>query len=374
MLTPRNALATVLGTVAVVAASYMWFVWLPQAGEPSRGSQTVNSAALDLYLRGKVNAGSENRDDNEMAIKLLEQALATDPTFAPVYAALARAYHIKAFYFAPDSEKKKLTEDAQVAVEKALRLDPNLAEAYLARGLLLWTHANRFPHDLAAQTYQRAIALNPKFDEARHQLALVYLHVGLFDRAWAQLEQALATNPANTMARFRFGVIDLYRGRNEAALAIFDSTPLEKNPSMLTFQKAAALLQLGRIQEATALVDEYLATYSADEGGTVTSLKAMLLAKAGNAGDAEMAIQRAIEIGKGFGHFHHTAYSIASAYALLNKPDEALRWLQTAADDGFPCYPLFEQDKNLNSLRTDERFVAFLAKMKARLQLYEATF
>ena len=37
MLTPRNALATVFGTVAVVAASYVWFVRLPQAGEPSRG-------------------------------------------------------------------------------------------------------------------------------------------------------------------------------------------------------------------------------------------------------------------------------------------------------------------------------------------------
>ena len=105
----------------------------------------------------------------------------------------------------------------------------------------------------------------------------------------------------------------------------------------------------------------------------MTSLKAMLLAKAGNARDAEKAIQRAIEIGRGFGHFHHTAYNIASAYALLNKPDEAIRWLQTAADDGFPCYPLFEQDDNLNSLRTDERFVAFLAQMKARLQRYEAT-
>ena len=373
MLAPRTTLAAVLGTVAVVAAGFVWVVGLPRAGEPSPGSQTISSAAYELYLRGKVNASSENRDNNQTAITLLEQAVAADPTFAPAYAHLARAYHIKAFYFAPDSEKKKLIEDAQVAVEKALRLDPNVAEAYLARGLLLWTHQNRFPHDLAAQSYERAIALNPKLDEAHHQLALVYLHVGLLDKGWAQVEQALAANPANTMARFRFGVIDLYRGRHEAALAIFESTPLEKNPSLVTFQKAAALLQLGRIQEASALADEYLATYSADEGGTVTSLKAMLLAKAGNARDAEKAIQRAIEIGKGFGHFHHTAYNIASAYALLNKPNEAIRWLQTAADDGFPCYPLFEQDDNLNSLRTDERFVAFLAQMKARLQRYEAT-
>ena len=368
--TPRAALA--LGAVAVVAASYVWFVRLPPAGEPSSGSRSASSA-YDLYLRGKVNAASENRDNNETAITLLQQAVAADPTLAPAYAHLARAYLIKAFYFAPDSDKKKLLEDAQVLVEKALRLDPNLAEAYLARGLLLWTHQNRFPHDLAAQSYKRAIALNPKLDEAHHQLALVYLHVGLLDKGWAEIEQALAANPANTMARFRFGVIDLYRGRPEEALAIFNSTPVEGNPSLLTFQKAAALLQLGRVQEATALVDEYLATSSSDEGGTVTSMKAILLAKAGSGLDAEKAIQHAIAIGRGFGHFHHTSYNIASAYALLNKPDEAIRWLEAAADDGFPCYPLFEQDDNLNGLRMDERFVAFLTRMKARLRQYEGT-
>jgi tetratricopeptide (TPR) repeat protein/tRNA A-37 threonylcarbamoyl transferase component Bud32 len=359
----RVELAIAFGTLAVVAGIAMWFVRLPPPKD----------AALDLYLRGKVNIGSENRENNDTAITLLEQAVATDPTFAPAYADLARAYNIKAFYFAPDSQRKKLDEDAQVALEKALRLDPNLADAHMARGLLLWTHANRFPHDQAAQSYKRAIEINPKLDEAHHQLALVYMHVGLLDKAWAQIEQALAANPGNTMARFRSGVINLYRGRYDAALAIFDSTPLEKNPALLTFQKAMALFQLGRIQEATALVDEYLARYSADEGGTVTSVKAMLLAKAGNASDAEKAIQRAIEIGKNFGHFHHTAYSIASAYALLNNRDQAIRWLQTAADDGFPCYPLLEHDANLNSLRRDPRFVAFLAQMKARLRQYEAT-
>ena len=76
-----------------------------------------------------------------------------------------------------------------------MRLDPSLSEAHLARGLLLWTHANRFPHDLAVQAYKRAIELNPKLDEAHHQLALVYMHVGMLDKAWAQLEQALAINP-----------------------------------------------------------------------------------------------------------------------------------------------------------------------------------
>jgi len=72
-------------------------------------------------------------------------------------------------------------------------------------------------------------------------------------------------------------------------------------------------------------------------------------------------IARAIELGTGFGHFHHTAYNIAAAYAALHEPDEAVTWLEAAADDGFPCYPYFDRDPNLAGLRDHRRFVDLMA-------------
>jgi Tfp pilus assembly protein PilF len=87
----------------------------------------VNSPAYDYYLRGKVKVGSENRENNESAIKLLEQAITADPSFAPAYAQLARAYGVKANYFAAEADQKKLNDDAKVAVEKSLALNPDLA-------------------------------------------------------------------------------------------------------------------------------------------------------------------------------------------------------------------------------------------------------
>jgi Tfp pilus assembly protein PilF len=114
-------------------------------------------------MRGKVMVNGENREDNETAIKLLEQAVREDRNFAPAYAELARAYSKKAFYFAREpEEKKQLNVDAEVAVERALALDQDLAEAHSARGLILWTHAKRFPHEQAIQSFKHAIALNPK--------------------------------------------------------------------------------------------------------------------------------------------------------------------------------------------------------------------
>jgi len=145
---------------------------------------TKNAEAFDYYLRGKYYVARENPEDNKTAISMLERAVAIDPSFPAAYAELARAYNIKAFYFTSAAEGRKLTERASVTVDKALSLDPNLAEAHFARGLLLWTHANRFPHEQAIQEYRRALALNPALDDVHRELGLVYSHIGLFDKAW----------------------------------------------------------------------------------------------------------------------------------------------------------------------------------------------
>ncbi|HSP62506.1 MAG TPA: protein kinase, partial [Pyrinomonadaceae bacterium] len=363
----------VLAILTLTLVGYMRFF-----RHPTNNAQPINkyesSPAYDAYLRAKVNIKSEDGDEIENAITLLKHGVAVDPKFAPGWAELARAYNIKSFYFsAPEAEKKQLNEDAAVAVEKALSLDPNLAEGHFARGVILWTHDNHFPHEAAIQSYRRALELDPNLDEAHHQLGVVYFHIGLFDKAWAELEKAVNINASNTLARFRFGVINLYRGKYEDACSVFKGTPLKTNPSLWAFQYATALFRLGRNEEATQLLDDYLQKYPQDAGGVGTSVKAMMLAKAGKYRDAEAAIQRSIEIGGGFGHFHHAAYNIASAYALMNRPELAIKWLQTAADDGFPCYPLFANDTNLESLRKDDRYIAFMAKLKQQWEHYQAT-
>jgi eukaryotic-like serine/threonine-protein kinase len=358
--------------LAVAAIIYIWSSRTPQAA-PRPGVLSANPAAYDSYLRGKVNVSSENRDSNETAIKLFQQAIATDSNFAAAYAELGRAYTIKSRYFATVAEQKQLNEDAEVAVDKALAIDPNLAEGYFARGLMLWTPSKRFPHEQAIQAYKRAIELNPNFDEAHHQLGFVYLHIGLLDKASQEIEKTLAIKPDNTLARYRLGVINMCRAQYLEAFQIFNSTPLEQNPALLGFYKPNALFRLGRTKEASALVEQVLKTYPKDQGGAVTSVKAMLLAAAGKRREAEATIQHAIEIGRGYAHFHHTSYNIASAYALMNQPEPAIKWLQVTADEGFPCYPLFKGDANLDNLRNDPWFVSFLSQQKQQWERFTAT-
>ena len=332
------------------------------AGTQSR--QASRSPAYDTYLRGKVLVSAENAEDNDRAIVALRQAVTMDAEFAPARAQLSRALTIKGFYFAPDSEKKGLREEADFQDQKALSLDPNLAEGYFAQGLLLWSPARRFPHAQAAQALRKAIKLDPQLDEAHHQLAVILMHVGLLDEAQSELAKALAINASNSLARFRLGVVELYREHYDRAYGIFNSTPLDQNPSLWTFQMATALLRLGREREANDMIDKFLRAYPKDQGGVGSSVRAMMLAKAGRRSDAEDAIAHAVRLGNNFGHFHHTAYNIASAYSLLGNRDKAIEYLQGAADDGFPCYPLFASDTQLDGLRQDPRFIALMAKLE----------
>lgn len=366
--TRRKAVLSAL-ILTVLAGGLVGYWYLTRTNVKSSPFLSKN----DSFLRAKVLVANENREDIDTAIGLLEQIVKDDPQYAAGWAQLSRAYTTKAFYFASDDQRKQISEDAEVAAERSLAIDPNLAEGHLARGLILWTHAKRFPHELAIQSYKRAIAIDPNLDEAHHQLALVYIHIGLFDKARAEIARTLEINPGNTLARFRYGVIDLYERKYDDALKFFKGVPSDQTAGIQAFQLATAEFKVGEIDEADALIDSYLRANPRDEGGVATSMKAMILAKKGRFDEAEENIKRAYEIGHEFGHFHHAAFNLASAYALMDKPDQALYYLQLAADDGFPCYPLFAEDESFVNMRQNAHFAALLSKLKQQWETYNAT-
>jgi TolB-like protein/DNA-binding winged helix-turn-helix (wHTH) protein/Tfp pilus assembly protein PilF len=340
----------------------------PEEQQQSGSVRPVNPEAYDLYLRGRYYLNRQNRDDNETATTALERAVATDPTFAAAYAELAQAYVWKLFLFAPG--EKQWAEKAFVASEKALALDPDSALAHLARGRILWTPANHFPHENAIREYRRAITLDPTLDEARNQLALVYCHIGAFDESLRESREAVTTNPNNNLAQLRIGQTLNFQGKYEEALPVLRAMPQEANPALVGYQIAWALFNLGRKEEASAKLEQLVKDYPEDSGGLFTSVQAVLAASAGQQRIAEDKIKLAVEKGRGFGHFHHTAYHIACAYALMKKPEQAIKWLEAAAEDGFPCYPLFEKDTNLDNLRPDARFVTLVTKLRQQWEHY----
>ena len=339
--------------------------------ERSLGTPPTSSPeAYDLYLRGKLEARTVTPAHLAVAIALLERAVALDPGFATAYAELAHAYGHKVLGLTP--RDTMAWERALVAAEKALRLRPDLAEAHYARAYLLWSPAYRFPHVLAIREYRRALALNPNLEDAHHQLGLVYLHIGFFDGAIDEFQKALAIDPTDRIVEQRIGVALVHQGKYEEALRIFRQIPSDKNPALWHYHVAWAMLHLHQDSEASALIEQYLHQHPEDPGGLLTSARAFLRAKLGDVRGAEADIHGAEEIGAGYIHFHHTASRIASAYALLGRPGPAVAWLRRAAEDGLPCYPCFATDPDLDSIRHDPGFIAFMQDLRTQWGRYRA--
>jgi TolB-like protein/DNA-binding winged helix-turn-helix (wHTH) protein/Tfp pilus assembly protein PilF len=366
----QSNLPTIESEIASDVARKIGVAMTPEYSRRLSMPPSVNPEAYDLYLLAKPYYGLGTPEATDRAIRLLEKSVAIDPKFAVAYSALATAYRDRGFAVEPETSDEWI-EKATAAAREALSLDPNLAEAYVSRGYLLWSRSNNWAHERAVADYRRALSLNPNLAEAHHQLANVYNHVGLLDKAQGEIEQAVQLDPLNTGARFRVGINLLYRGKYEDSLAaIRDSEKF--NPPFWAFQSSFALQHLGRPDEAQKRVDTLLAEKPEDRGGSLTAMQALLAAEAGDTHAAEAKIRDALAKGKGFQHFHHIAYAVGSSYALLNRHEQALRYLQMAADDGFPCYPLFEHDSNLDHLRNDPRFLRFMEEQKRQWEYFQA--
>src|SRR2546426_4520679 len=313
---------------------------LPVTAAEAQGLRTPltsNLEAYDFFLRGKIRVRHETREDDSIAIALLQRAVALDPSFAVAHAWLARAYTLRVAQFAP--RDSAALEGAFLATEKALQLDPDLAEAHFARANLLWGATKQFAHERAIQEDRRAVELSPNLDAAHHHLGLVYTHIGLLDKALEELRKTLAIDPGDWMAQERIAETALLQGRYEEGFRILQTVPPEYNPPFWNFDATWALIELGRNGDASTLIERYLHGHPEDRGGLMTGLRALVFAKQGDARRAEANIQSAIQKGKGFVHFHHTEYNIAAAYALLRQPRASVEWLRRAAAEGWPCYP-----------------------------------
>jgi len=330
----------------------------------------ANPQAYDLYQRGRYHAFSKNRQDLAASIELLQQAIRIDPNLAVAHAVLAHAYTIQEFLIEPEAEDLEIK--AMDELNRALMLDPDLADAYLARGNIYWTHRHGFPHERAIVELKHALELDPSSSEAHHDLAMVYLHIGLLDKAEQELRTALQLEPTNMGLRYRIGIVLLDEGRLEEAKNALEGTRAF-TPELWSYQMALTLFKLDRKPEAATLIQEYLRQNPRDEGGLGNAMQALLYADVGQPAAAERRIHEAIAKGKDFGHFHHAAYTIGAAYSLMNRPKEAVQWLRSAAEDGFPCYPFYEDDPALQNVRNDQTFIDFMSQMRKDWERRRAT-
>jgi TolB-like protein/class 3 adenylate cyclase len=327
-------------------------------------ARVVNPQAYDYYLRGKGAYGTD-KEATDAKIAILEKSLSLDDTFAEAWAELSQAYGSKAYFL--EAGKKEWEVKAEEALAKALHLDPELPAAHLAKARVLCRPSNGFQHEKAIAETRHALAVAPNFADARLLLGGIYFHVGLLEEALQQYERANEIDPGNPHAKFHIGMMALFQGRYNDAYSIMEENPMAMVRGWVECNIANALFFAGRTDEARTRIENAKAKYK-DEGGILASMQAVFFAAAGDKPRAEAKINEAIKIGEGYGHFHHTTHMIASAYALMDEPDLAMKWLNYTAENGYPNLTWFERDPNLDKLRKDPRFIEFLDKLRPRFE------
>ena len=330
------------------------------------GASRADPAAYDRLLRAEYwMARRRGEAEFDSARSLLREAVRLDPGFASAHATLALNESNRIFYLGPDPAAE---QEAWVAIRRAIELDSTNEAAYLARASLAFSREAGWRHDDALRDLVRVVREHPRSVEGWNQLGSLALHIGLLDTALAALRTAVNLDPRNTFAPLRIVRTLWYLGRPAEAV------DAARRMGMEGWEVANALQRAGRPDSALALLDRV----GGRRAGVGTPLddistRAVALAALGRQAEAEGEVARVKAAAPDpSSHFHHVAYNLAAAHALLGQPDEAMRWLRATAEDGMPNYPLFARDPNLAALRDDPVYRSFLAGQRARWERFRA--
>jgi TolB-like protein/DNA-binding winged helix-turn-helix (wHTH) protein len=320
-----------------------------QQQEDLARSRPVNPEAFDAYLQGyHFFQGSTDKDD-DMAAKYFERATQLDPSYALAWAWLSRARNWQADEgLIPMEEGRRL---AREAVERALALNPSLAEAHAQMGRIKWQVDYDWPG--ANASFQRAVALEPGNPEYVSLAALVAECFGRFDEALRLRHQAIDLDPLNAQSWERLAGTEFTMGQLDQS-ATDSKKGLEVNPDNYVgpiILSEIYLLQ-GRPQDALPEIEHvHYAPYRA-------YLNALTYYALGRKKESDAALRELM-----IKYHASNAFEIAMIYAFRNQTDEAFEWLDRAYAQRDPSLMSTKIAPLLKSLHNDPRFAALLKKL-----------
>lgn len=317
-----------------VAADVAVRLGLTRADDPRLRRKA--SPAYDLYLRGRYLWNQ--RRDLLRAIAYFEEAVRVDPKFALGYAGLANAYGAAAGNsIIPGSEgsfEKKHTQ----AVNKALSLDPTIAEAYASRAASESTYYWDFA--AAEHDFRRAIELKPNYAPAHEWYSIHLYRMGRFAESRHEINLAFQLDPYS-------GPIRIYMCWNrmvnrQYGQAIAFSLESARFDSRLGNRPCLSWCQLltGDYEGAIATFRAYIPS-TADE-----------LAEALRDGGREAFWKKQLEQFER----NNDSYHVAICYSILGDRDHAFTFLNKAFEQHAPWLADFYVDPRFDNLRSDPRF------------------
>ena len=304
-------------------------------------ARSVMPEAREEYLLGRYYGWRNNPADFKQAIAHFEKAIQLNSEYADAYAALAGVWDNF-----PGPEAR---EQARIAARKAIELDPNLSEAHAA---LAGVKADEWDWVGADQEYRRALELNPDSLDSCACYASFLFMLGRFPQAFTVIEHAAKVNPLSSQVQFTYGLV-LYGARRyeDAVSRLQRAIELETRDYFAYFVLAQVYEKIGKSVDAVALLDRPELRDSAPLG--------LAFAAAGRRADALKIVQAQTKPGG-----QADSRTLALIYFALGEKDRGFEWFTKAFDQRHPLVRFAKFDPIYDSVRSDPRFQALLARLK----------
>ena len=248
----ERKMSDLLATQREIATVITEKLQLKLTGTESTGvtkKYTDNNEAYQLYLKGRYFWNKRTESDIDRSIEFFNQAIALDPKFALAYSGLADAYQVLPNYqdvFKPDETYPK----ARAMAEKALEIDPTLAEPHAAIGVVCHEYEWNFPE--AEKEFKRSIDLNPNYASAHQWYGEYLANMGRHDESISEMKRALELDPMSLIINTTLAGMYYVARRYDESLAQFQKV-FEMDPN---FVKAHS--QLVFVYRAKGMYEEAL--------------------------------------------------------------------------------------------------------------------
>jgi eukaryotic-like serine/threonine-protein kinase len=347
----RNDISTLPGEIARQIAGELRI----QLTEPERARltqpPTTNAAAFDLYLRGLHALNLETMEGEADAIRYFQDALEADPDYARAWAALAQAYTVHSRYADPQLMRAK----ARDCLERALRLDPDLAEAYVSAGVLkVW---DEWDFRGAEADYRKAIKMNANSANAHVQYSDLLRLEARSEEAIREARISLKLDPLSRTSKEVLAHTLVFGGRTDEAIAILVPLVRAEHDFPDAHHDLALAYELqGRLNEACweyAKDDEVAHRDPREVRNAIAACR-----DSGLPGYFRQKL-----------HYYLTyapmkePFVIAMFYLANGRKDEAYRYLEKAYEARSSNMPLLKADPIFRSIRNEPQFQKLMMRV-----------
>lgn len=222
-----------------------------------------NLDAFDCCMRAMWHFSQLASEDHNQAVTLIRQALTLDPNLAQAHMTLTRTLNARIWYGWSDDPVKDVSE-IYAAAARSVSLDDRDPYCHYA---FCWGNLLRQMHTQALAEAQRSIDLNPNFALGFFSLGLVRVHIGHFTEALDSLLRSLRLNPNDPQAGSFLSFVALahYHQENyEEAVHYGELAVRARRPYLALRVLLAGLGQLGRLEEARPLLQEFISRQPKD--------------------------------------------------------------------------------------------------------------